>query len=73
LKNSVIQGWENIFYGGPHWRFYCYRGPHVRITYIQGCSGVGTAFPHLFLAWERVPTFFALATLLQDVGSKRLH
>jgi len=31
---AVWQGWSNIFYGGPHWRFYCYRGPHVRITYI---------------------------------------
>jgi len=28
------QGWANIFYGGPHWKFYCYRGPHARITFI---------------------------------------
>jgi len=36
-KISVIeqpaQGWANIFYGGPHWRCYCYRGPLARITY----------------------------------------
>jgi len=32
-------------------------------TKDQGCSGVGTAFPHLF----------ALVTLFEDVGSKRLH
>jgi len=31
--------------------------------YLQGCSGVGTDFPHLF----------ALVTLLEDVGSKQLH
>ena len=24
----------------------------------QGCSGVGTAFPHPVLVWERVPTPF---------------
>jgi len=29
--------------------------------------------PTLFLLWERVPTLFALVTLLEDVGSKRLH
>jgi len=28
------QGWANIFYGRPHWRFCWYRGPHARITYI---------------------------------------
>jgi len=33
-KFAIMQGWANIFYGGPHWRFYCYRGPHARITYI---------------------------------------
>jgi len=30
----LVQGWANIFCGGPHWRFYCYRGLHARITYI---------------------------------------
>jgi len=32
---GLKQGWANNFYGGPHWRFYCYRGPHARITYIK--------------------------------------
>jgi len=30
----LYHGWANIFCGGPHWRFYCYRGLHARITYI---------------------------------------
>jgi len=25
-KNTLYQGWANFFYGGPHWKFYCYRG-----------------------------------------------
>jgi len=32
--NPLAQGWANIFYGGPHWIFCCYRGPHARITYV---------------------------------------
>jgi len=24
-----FQGWANIFYEGPHWKVYCYRGPHT--------------------------------------------
>jgi len=31
---KLQQGCANIFYGGPHWRFSCYRGPHARVTYI---------------------------------------
>jgi len=34
VKNGLNQWWENIFYGGSRWRFYCYRGPHARITHI---------------------------------------
>ena len=26
LTHIPDQGWANIFYGEPHWRFYCYRG-----------------------------------------------
>jgi len=33
-QDDLEQGWANIFYGGPHWRFYCCSGPHARITYI---------------------------------------
>jgi len=25
-EHSLAQGWANIFYGGPHWRFYYCRG-----------------------------------------------
>jgi len=35
----------------------------MKADYIQGCSGVGTAFPYLF----------ALVTLFEDMGSKRLR
>ena len=29
----------------------------------QGCSGMGTAFPHLFFVWERVPTSFCTSNV----------
>jgi len=41
--------------------------PYLCPTYDQGCSGVGAAFPHLVLAWERVPTpFYTIVMLLED-------
>jgi len=36
-------GWGNIFYGGPHWRFYCNWGPHARITYITSVIALKTS------------------------------
>jgi len=40
--NGLDQGWANIFYRGSHWRFYCYRGPHARITYITSIIALKT-------------------------------
>jgi len=37
---GLAQGWANIFCRGTHWRFYCYRGPHARITYITSITAL---------------------------------
>jgi len=42
------------------------RGEH------QGCSGVGTAFPHLFLACERVPTPFCTSNVTWGCGIRKI-
>jgi len=42
MECVLAQGWANIFFGGPHWRFYCYRGPHARITYITSIIALKT-------------------------------
>ena len=29
FKAEISKGWANLFYGGPHWKLYWYRGPHI--------------------------------------------
>ena len=41
-------------------------------TYIHGCSGVGTEFPQLFLAWERVPTPFCTSNVTWRCGIQKI-
>jgi len=50
--SDVEQGWANIFYGGPHWRFCCYRGPHARITHITSIITLKPSFTWATTKWR---------------------
>jgi len=41
VRNSGDLGWANIFYGGPHWKFYCYRCPYILHVLHYSLPGAG--------------------------------